>query len=118
MRHRLAPWCLLLWVPVLSGCIVRDTGVVRVPAGPPPLAVVVRTPPPTPPPQVEVITSQPGPAHVWVPGHWAWRGPDHGYVWLPGHWAIPQTPHHVWLPGHWAPQAGGSVWVEGQWRPR
>jgi hypothetical protein len=24
------------------------------------------------------------PAHVWVPGHWAWNG--HTWVWWPGHW--------------------------------
>jgi len=86
------------------GCAVRE--------------VVVRTPPPPPAAQYEVIPVQPGPAYVWVPGHWAWRGPERGYVWVPGRWAVPETPGYVWVPGHWAQRQDGYVWVEGHWRPR
>ncbi len=97
--------CVAIWL-VAAGCVVA------------PAPVVVRTPPPLPPPRVEVIPGQPGPAHVWVPGHWAWQGPERGYVWAPGYWAVPQAPAHVWVPGHWETRHGGYVWVEGHWRPR
>ena len=79
---------------------------------------VVLTPPPIPVPHVEVVPVQPGPAYVWVPGHWAWRGPHRGYAWIGGHWAVPQAPTYVWVPGHWEPRRGGHVWVEGHWRQR
>ncbi len=92
---------LLLFV---AGCIVRE--------------VVVRTPPPAPPAQLEMVPAQPGPAHVWVPGHWAWRGPERGYVWVAGHYAMPESPGYVWVPGHWEERRGGYVWVEGHWTPR
>ena len=80
--------------------------------------VVVRTPPPLPAPQTEAVPAQPGPAYVWVPGHWAWRGPHRGYVWMDGHWAMPQAPGYAWVPGHWEPRPGGYFWIEGHWRPR
>ena len=89
---------------LLAGCVVAP--------GP----VIVRTPPPAPPPQVEVVTVQPGPAYMWVAGHWAWR--RGGYVWVPGHWAVPAGPNYVWAPGHWAPHAHGHIWIEGRWRVR
>src|SRR5206468_3756049 len=55
--------CTLL---ALAGCIVAE---------PPP---VVQQPPPSPPARVEVAPAPPGPGYVWVPGHWAWRGPAPG----------------------------------------
>ena len=88
-----------------TGCVVREH-------------VVVRTPPVPPPSQVEIVPVRPGPAHVWVPGHWAWRGSERGYVWVGGHWAVPQGSNYVWMPGHWAQESGGYVWVEGHWRSR
>ncbi len=79
---------------------------------------MVATPPPLPAPRVEVMPAQPGPAYVWVAGHWAWRGPRRGYVWVPGYWAVPHAPGYVWEPGYWAPRPGGYVWIEGHWRLR
>lgn len=90
----------------IAGCVVAER------------PVVVRTPPPVPPPITEVIPGRPGPAHVWVPGHWAWRGPARGYVWVAGHWAIPERPEYVWVPGHWQERRGEYVWIEGHWQPR
>ena len=91
---------------VVSGCVVAE------PTGP-----VVATPPPAPPPaQVEIVPVAPGPAYVWVPGHWGWRGG--GYVWVPGAYAIPAQPGWVWVAPHWAPRRGGWVWVQGHWRAR
>jgi WXXGXW repeat (2 copies) len=89
---------------LLTSCVVRP--------------VVVRTPPPPPPPRAEVIVPQPGPAHVWIAGHWAWDGRAGAYVWRPGYWAVPEAPTQVWVPAHWAARAGGYVWVEGHWRVR
>ncbi len=80
--------------------------------------VMVASPPPVPPPQTEVVPVQPGPAYVWVPGHWAYRGPRRGYIWVPGYWAVPHAPGYVWVPGYWAPRPGGYVWIEGHWRLR
>jgi hypothetical protein len=86
-----------------AGCIVRAP-------------VVVKAPPPPPAVQAEVAPPQPGPAYVWLPGHWAWR--RGAYVWAPGHWAIPEAPGYVWIPGRWVPRGGGYAWVEGHWRAR
>ncbi len=103
-RHPIRRGLLALVVGVLlAGCIVSEP-------------VVVRTPPPPPVVRVEPVPLQPGPAYVWVPGHWAWR--RGGYVWLPGYWAVPAAPNYVWEPGHWAPGGGGYVWIEGRWRVR
>ena len=69
--------CTLL---ALAGCIVAE---------PPP---VVQQPPPSPPARVEVAPAPPGPGYVWVPGHWAWRGPRRGYVWVAGYYVVPAQP--------------------------
>ncbi|MGH7264560.1 MAG: YXWGXW repeat-containing protein [Candidatus Rokuibacteriota bacterium] len=73
------------------------------------------TPPPMPQAPSEVMTPQPGPGYVWVPGHYTWRNQDRTYVWVPGHWTIPPG-GHVWVPGHWETRPSGTVWVEGHWR--
>ena len=88
---------------LLTGCVVAD----------PP---AVAAPPRAPAPQVEVAPPSPGPAYVWVPGHWVWR--RRAYVWVPGYWAVPTAPGYVWVPGHWAARGAGYVWIEGRWRAR
>ena len=40
--------------------------------------------------RVEVQVARPSPNHIWIAGHWAWRGGAH--VWIPGHWAMPPAP--------------------------
>jgi hypothetical protein len=96
---------LLVAIPLLAAsCVVAQPA-------------VVTGPPPPPPPQVEVVPGAPGPAYVWVPGHWAWRPRVATYVWVPGFYAIPQ-PGYVYAPGHWVPRGGGHVWIEGRWRLR
>ena len=92
------------FVLLLSACVVEQP--------------VVQQPPPPPPAQTEVVPVAPGPTYVWVPGHWAWRGPRFGYVWVPGGYAVPAQPGYQWVPAHWAPRPGGWVWVEGHWRAR
>ena len=100
VKHWIGAACVAL-VLITMGCVV---------AAPPPPAVVSAVPPP-PPPQSEVIIVQPSPAHVWVPGHWAWRAPRRAYVWVPGHWVVPAGPRHVWVPGH-GRATRRHVWVK------
>jgi hypothetical protein len=102
-----ASWRRGLVVPaialVLAGCVVAQP-------------VVVRRPPPSPPIRTEIAPVAPTPAHVWVPGHWAWH--HERYVWIPGRWEVPASPGYVGVPGGWMPREGGYVWVEGHWRAR
>jgi hypothetical protein len=78
-------------------------------------AGVVLFPPPIPVPRVEVVAGYGGPATVWVPGHWAWRGGPHGYHWVGGAWFRPPYPGAVWVAPHWAWGHGGHRWVHGHW---
>lgn len=100
-------------LPLLAGCVerrvvYRDRPVYVEPAS----EVVVETPAP-PPPQVEVITTSPDPAFVWVGGEWAWRG---RWVWVGGHWGPRPHPNAVWVRGGWGPHGHGHVWISGHWR--
>jgi WXXGXW repeat (2 copies) len=102
VSHRRLALSLLGGLLLGAGCIVAEPG-------------PMPSPPAAPPPQAEVAPPAPGPAYVWVPGHWAWRGRRWGYVWVPGRYAVPAQPGYVWMPAHWAPGPNGYVWVEGQW---
>jgi hypothetical protein len=64
--------------------------------------------------RVEVIPASPGPAYVWVKGHWGWRRDD--YEWIPGHWAVPDRGFREWVPGRWEHDRNGWFFVEGRWR--
>jgi hypothetical protein len=88
---------------ILAGCTAAQPGVVKSPPAPPPR-------------RAEIAPVAPTPAHVWVPGQWAWHRDR--YVWVPGHWEVPAGPGHVWVPGGWALRDGGYLWVEGHWRAR
>lgn len=105
MAHRFTRASLAGALLVLAGCVVAEP-------------VYVQTPPPAPAAQLEVVPAPPGPAYVWVPGYWAWRGPHRGYLWVPGHYTVPAGPGYVWAPGHWAPGPRGHIWIEGHWRLR
>ena len=67
-----------------------------------------------PPPQVEVRPAPPGPGHVWIAGHWAWRHRRH--FWVPGHWEMAPAPGYVWEPARWVNEGGHWVFFEGHWR--
>ena len=96
----------ILSVPLYAGC-----GPVYVERP----AVIVEEPPP--PPRIEVVPVAPAPAHVWVPGRWAWRAGPKRYVWVPGRWRVIRHPHHRhWVPGHWRSAPGGWTWMPGHWR--
>ena len=114
LKYRIA----VVWLGVALvtlGCVVQGRGrPIRVLRP----GVVVRVVPPLPVARVEVVAARPGPAHVWVAGHWNWQ-PDRGeYVWAPGLWAVPATPQHVWVPGHWVAHPDGHEWREGHWELR
>jgi hypothetical protein len=66
-----------------------------------------------PPLRVEVRPVAPSPAHVWIGGHWVWRGSRH--VWIAGDWARPPRSGYVWVEPRWVPQAGQWVFYEGYW---
>jgi hypothetical protein len=90
-----------------AGCmVVRERR--AVPAGE---VVVVDQAPPAE--RIEGRGRAPSPAHVWIGGHWAWRG---RWVWESGHWMLRPSTRAEWTPGHWDKDPRGSVWVPGRWR--
>ncbi len=105
MRTRLL---LILSLALLPRIAAAQVGVyVNVPG------IEVRSAPP--PMRVEVQPARPSPGHLWIAGHWAWRGNQH--VWMGGHWAVPPGAGYVWQPARWAPnERGGYRFYEGHWR--
>lgn len=75
-------------------------------------AVVVKKKPPKA--RKEVRSRRPSHRHVWVSGHWAWRGNRH--VWESGHWAVPPRHKHAWVASEWVARDGGWVFIAGHWR--
>jgi hypothetical protein len=90
-------------VACVSGAYLRSGVVFTVGAPPPPL-------------RVEVAAVRPGPAFVWVPGHWDWRASRREYVWLSGRWLRPPNARAVWVEPRYERRGGGSVYVSGFWR--
>jgi hypothetical protein len=74
--------------------------------------VRVRVPPPAM--RAEVRPARPSPNHLWIDGHWAWRGG--GHVWVGGYWALPPAAGYVWEPARWVNEGGNWVFFEGHWR--
>ena len=56
----------------------------------------------------------PGPAYVWIPGHYRWVKTS--FEWVPGHWEVPPHEHAVWVPYKWVKQNGGWVLKDGRWK--
>jgi YXWGXW repeat-containing protein len=73
---------------------------VRVGVAPPPLRAEVRPP-------------APSAAHVWIPGHWVWRGRAH--AWVGGHYALPPGNGYHWVSARWANEGGQWTFFEGHW---
>ena len=63
----------------------------------------------------EVAPMAPSPRHLWVGGHWAWRGNAH--AWLPEYWAVPPGPGHRWAAARWQNTNGAWTLYEGRWTP-
>ena len=80
----------------------QDVGV-SITLAPPPLPVYVQPP-------------IPAPDYIFVPGYWAWDGPD-GYYWVPATWVQAPEPGLLWTPGYWAWADGGYLWRAGYWGP-
>jgi len=74
--------------------------------------VIVDAPPPAP--LVEEIPGRPGPRHVWLIGHWRYRGGH--YIWIHGRWAVPPRPGARFVAPHWEQRAGSYVFCEGYWQ--
>jgi WXXGXW repeat (2 copies) len=116
MNHRILSLGLMAaaGAVLLTGCVERRVVVrerpVAVAAPAPQAAVVVEEPPA---PRVEVVGAAPSPAHVWIPGHWLWKG---RWIWVRGHWEVRPRPNAVWIEGRWSVRGTAHVWVEGYWR--
>ena len=67
-----------------------------------------------PPVRLETRLAAPSPAHLWIPGAWAWRRGAH--VWVEGYWALPPRPGLVWSPIRWVRQGHRWVYYEGYWQ--
>jgi hypothetical protein len=76
-----------------------------------PRVYFVRKPPPA---RVEVIGVAPSSNHVWISGHWAWKGG--AYHWQKGYWMKRPRANVKWIPGHWKYTRHGYVWKAGHWR--
>jgi hypothetical protein len=50
--------------------------------------------------------------HVWVAGHWAWRG---HWDWVHGHWHAPPRKGAKWVPGQWTQKGKSWHWGAGHW---
>ena len=74
--------------------------------------VQVNIPPPAV--RVEMQPMRPSAGHVWIAGHWAWRGG--GHVWVPGHWSMPPQAGYTWEQARWVNEGGRYTFYEGHWR--
>ncbi len=96
----------------MTACGSRKTGEVR---DRDPLGVtIVKVKAPPPPPRAVVVTrpARPGAGHVWIAGHYVYRGGR--YIWVKGAWVKPPRKGVVWVPGRFDTRKG--VWVSGRWR--
>lgn len=67
------------------------------------------------PAATEVVPASPGPAYVWIAGHWEWDTPGARWVWHSGSWRMPPAPNAVWQAGYWSQQGNAWVWVHSHW---
>ena len=67
-----------------------------------------------PPARVEVQPARPSSGHVWIAGHWAWRGGRH--FWAPGHWSLPPGGGYGWVAARWENVGGQWMFYEGHWQ--
>lgn len=108
------------WRPVAAAALALALGgCVIAPPGPPygghPYddgPVVGIEPPPA---RYESPPPAPGPAYVWIGGHWRWQLGRH--VWIGGRWALPPA-GQVWVPGLWYRHDRGWRWRDGHWGRR
>ena len=89
-----------------SACVVRAYP--AYPGVPVNAEIITEAPPAA---RMEVVGVAPSPNHLWINGHWAWRG---RWVWEPGFWEV-RRPGAVWIEGHWVRHRHGWVWIGGHW---
>jgi uncharacterized membrane protein YeaQ/YmgE (transglycosylase-associated protein family) len=65
-------------------------------------------------PAADVVTPQPNPYAVWIPGYWSWNGAQ--YIWIPGYWTLPPAGCHVYVTGGWIFRGGGYFYRRPYWR--
>lgn len=78
-------------------------------------AQVVRITVAPPAPRVEARPVAPSPRHLWVPGHWGWRGGRHD--WVVGRYVVPPAAGRTWVEARWANEGGQWVFYDGHWAP-
>jgi WXXGXW repeat (2 copies) len=100
MLLSLAAVTMLSFAPALAHAQAVIVPGVRVSVAPPPL-------------RAEVRPVAPSPNHVWVNGHWAWRGRAH--VWVGGHYALPPGAGYHWVQARWVNEGGQWTFFEGHW---
>ncbi|MDB6019443.1 MAG: hypothetical protein JWR19_3932 [Pedosphaera sp.] len=100
---------------LFTGCVVHEVRYIDRP----PVVVgqsvqdgVVVTEAPPAPVQEEILVS-PGPAYVWIPGVWVWRG---HWVWERGHYNVRPRAGAVWVPHRYVYRGGVHVFIRGGWR--
>jgi hypothetical protein len=56
----------------------------------------------------------PGPASVWIDGHWQWA--EGRFGWVAGQWTEPPgRPPYTWVPARWTSDARGWTFHEPYW---
>ena len=65
-----------------------------------------------PPPLRHEVVPAPRRGHVWVPGHWVWRG--HRHHWAPGHWVVARKGYRYYG-ARWAQRDGRWYYEQGRW---
>lgn len=105
----------LRFIPLLFAFFAFTIAAPRPAAAQVDVGISVTVPPPALP--VYVQPAVPGPGYIWIPGYWAWGGPE-GYYWVPGTWVLPPEVGLLWTPGYWAWSDGVYLWRAGYWGPR
>lgn len=69
-----------------------------------------------PPQPIYEVAPDPRPGHVWVPGHYEWRGDQ--YTWIRGHW-MAERPGYAYVEPRWVQRANGQWYMVGNnWERR
>jgi hypothetical protein len=89
----------------VPACYVQTTGQARIRTTG---AVVVYDEPPAP--RYEPVRYRAG--HVYIKGHWEWRGDR--WDWVPGYYER-ERGGYVWVDGYWERRGNSWHWVTGRW---
>ena len=101
----------LLGAVVVGSALLPGLAVAQPIFAPRPMYRVRMAPPPM---RVEVTPVAPSPRHVWVAGHWMWRG--NRYIWVNGHYRMAPRPGHSWVQSRWVNEGGQWVFYDGHWQ--